>query len=462
MMEIYRIAKCISVLGILLVSLGLQSSQANAQPKSSLPLADLVERSTELREVRPPYKCIGSSPEARYQLRISNGMVVEADLVNEISGYARAAGTTGGYGGRLRVVTTLEDYDDHDPPIPGSLRAHLETAKRNEEPAWIVFDEGLPARGRLLLKRTLRIPSNVTIDGACTDIVLEAPYRSKTMFAYVADGVENVIISRLSMRKIGYVPELYAEAASAIMVNGRFDRVAIISNDLSACGHSCIDITVSPNRPLPTRARISVLYNFIHDNDKAMLFGTYNCPQVDGLNTCDESDGEANRRSQTSMYLTLEGNVFVRTGQRNPRIFGRVTAHILNNLIAFRPLAYADGRFASSYGIFVSNGARALVEGNLVLPLTDERKRALGIWTVGTPGALRVSTDVEGFIRLGPNVILRNAIVSANKPQNVERPDYAYAILPLEALSHEILAMCLLDQAGRSGRRTAARATCER
>jgi len=81
---------------------------------------------------------------------------------------------------------------------------------------------------------------------------------------------------------------------------------------------------------------------------------------------------------------------------------------------------------------------------------------------VGTPGALRVSTDVEGFIRLGPNVILRNAIVSANKPRNVERPDYAYAILPLEALSHETLAMCLLEQAGRSGRRAAARATCER
>lgn len=450
-----------ATLVILLACLVEWPSFVAAQPQADSPVVDYVESAIAAQERQPLHACVGSDPGRRHGLKVENGIIVGTDLISEIGGYAGAAGTTGGQGGRLLTVTTLEDYDAQEPVVPGSLRAHLDTTARNKEPAWIVFGPELPAHGRLVLKRTLRLPSNVTIDGTCTDIAIEAPYHSKTILAYVPDGVQNVIISRLTLRKDGYVPELDPESASAIVVNGRFDRVAIIHNDLSECGHSCIDITVSPNRPLTERSRISVLYNFIHDNDKVILFGTFNCPQVGGLNTCSASDAEANRRTQPSMYLTVEGNVFARTGQRHPRIFGRVAAHVFNNLIAFKPLAYADGRLASSYGIFVSNGARALVEGNLLLPLTNGRYRSLAVWTTGTPGAIRMSTDVEGFIRLGSNLALRRAIVGENRPTEVQQPDYGYEVLPIDKLSREAAVKCLFQRAGRAGGRTWDREICK-
>ncbi|MGD9883618.1 MAG: hypothetical protein AB7F22_09495 [Reyranella sp.] len=449
-------------LAMLLACLVGQSSLVAAQSKAVSAVVGVVETSLASQDSRPVQACVSSEPGTHPGLTVANGIVVGADLIDEIGGYAGAAGTTGGHGGQLLTVTTLEDYGSHEPAIPGSLRNHLDTAQRNKKPAWIVFDRKLPAHARLVLKRTLRVPSNVTVDGSCVDITLEAPYESKTILTYISDGVQNVIISQLAMRKTGYVPESYPEAASTIVVNGRFDRVAIIHNDLSKCGHSCIDITVSPNWPLPERSRISILYNFIHDNDKVMLFGTYNCPQVGGLNTCSEHDSEMNRQTHPSMYLTVEGNVFARTGQRHPRIFGRVTAHVYNNLIAFKPLAYADGRLASSYGIFVSNGARALIESNLLLPLTEKLRQPLAVWTTGTPGAIRMPTDTEGFIRLEQNLVFRRAIARENKPLEVPPPDYGYEVLPMQALQPEDAVKCLFNRAGRGGSQTWHRELCGR
>lgn len=449
-------------LAMLLACLVGRSSLVAAQPNADSAVIGFVEASIASQDSRRVGACVSSEPGTHPRLEVANGIVVSADLIGEIGGYAGAAGTTGGRGGRLLTVTTLDDYGSQEPAIPGSLRNHLDIAQRNKEPAWIVFDRKLPAPARLVLKRTLRVPSNVTIDGSCADITLEAPYQSKTILAYISDGIQNVIISHLAMRKTEYVPESYPEAASAIVVNGRFDRVAIIHNDLSECGHSCIDITVSPNWPLPEQSRISVLYNFIHDNDKVMLFGTYNCPQIDGLNTCSDHDSEMNRQTRPSMYLTVEGNVFARTGQRHPRVFGRVAAHVFNNLVAFKPLAYADGRLAASYGIFVSNGARALIESNLLLPLSDEPRRPLAVWTTGTPGAIRMSTDAEGFIRLGQNLVFRHAIVREDKPLEVPLPGYDYEVLPMHELPPEAAVKCLFHRAGRAGEQVWHRELCRR
>lgn len=57
--------------------------------------------------------------------------------------------TAGGRGGKVYVVTTLEDYDRDDQPIPGSLRAALES----KEPTIILFAVG----GNIELKRRLYI-----------------------------------------------------------------------------------------------------------------------------------------------------------------------------------------------------------------------------------------------------------------------------------------------------------------
>ena len=62
--------------------------------------------------------------------------------------------TPGGRGGKVYVVTTLEDYGRDEEPIPGSLR----TALRAEEPKIIVFAVG----GNLKLKRRLWISQPYT------------------------------------------------------------------------------------------------------------------------------------------------------------------------------------------------------------------------------------------------------------------------------------------------------------
>jgi hypothetical protein len=66
--------------------------------------------------------------------------------------------TPGGRGGKVYVVTTLEDYDKHSPPIPGSFRAAIEA----QGPRIIVFAVG----GNIWLKRNIDINNPyVTIAG---------------------------------------------------------------------------------------------------------------------------------------------------------------------------------------------------------------------------------------------------------------------------------------------------------
>jgi pectate lyase len=66
--------------------------------------------------------------------------------------------TPGGRGGKVYVVTTLEDYEQDQPPIPGSFRAAVEA----EGPRFVVFAVG----GNIYLKRPVRISKPyITIAG---------------------------------------------------------------------------------------------------------------------------------------------------------------------------------------------------------------------------------------------------------------------------------------------------------
>jgi len=415
-------------------------------------LVSLIDAAARSKQLQPVMACNGATAFARPGLTIVNGVVSASETIAEIGGYAGAAGTTGGLGGRLLVVTTMEDYDpSHEQPISGSLRAHIDSAKRDKTPAWIVFSQALGSKARIELKATLRLPSNMTIDGSCSDITLEAPDHKNITFAQIANGVGNVIITRLAMRKSGYVPELHSNSGSAIVVNGDFDRIAILHNDFSACGHSCLDVTVSPGKEIPVSARITVAYNYFRDHDKVMLFGTFDCPQRVGLNTCDRAYFERHKHSAPGLYLTLEGNLFLGTGQRQPRVFGRASAHILNNLVAFHPLVRADGQRQSTYGVFVSNGARALVEENIFAPMGDKPSLRLAVWTVKTRGALQMPADTEGFVRLGRNTLISGALASEYMPAEVGRPEYKYIPLILTGLPLEVALACFEDRAGRAG-----------
>lgn len=415
-----------------------------AWAQGTLPQVLIRELDAKIR--RGTATCLpGTAPQG---LALDNGVVSRAHIVDQIDGYARQAHTTGGLEGGLRTVTTTADNAPGQPVVPGSLRGFLEEAARKRMAMWIVFDPALGSQPHIELLQTLRLPSNLTIDGTCSNVVLEAPSDSRIILAYIESGTTNVIVSGLTFRKTGYLPGS-EDNESAIRVNGAFDRVAILHNDLSACGDGCIDITVSPGKALPPPARITVSYNFVHDHDKVMLFGTFTCPQIRGLNQCDEAYFQANQHQPPVLFLTLHDNVFWRTGQRHPRVFGRVMAHIANNVIGFEAKRQADGQRGSTYGVFVSNAARALVERNVFGPLERSLTgRAFAVWTVKTPGAPRIPTDTEGFVKLRANLTWGGAIAAEDRPALVPAPPYHLGLLRLVVRSPEQAIRCIVHNVG--------------
>ena len=417
-------------------------------------IAHLVDAAVAAKTATPTPVCTGAVGAARWPgLTLKGERVVDATLLGELWGYAQSAKTTGGLGGRLTIVTDPRDYDPrkHEPPIADTLRWAVERATTEKEPAWIVFDPKLPPHTRILVKDALRLPDNITLDGSCSDVTLEALSVVNTILIYT----KNVIIDRLALRKTDYAPEANPDDDSCIRLNGAFDRIAIVHNDVSQCGDGAIDITVSPRRPIPEAARVTVAYNFIHDHDKTMLFGTFDCPGGPDADICDAAYFAANRSKMPGLFLTLDGNLFLRTGQRHPRVYGRVMAHIVNNLVAFQPTARPDGKFGDAYGVFVSNDARALVEHNFFTPVRARRQHPLAVWTVVTPGAERMPGDVEGFVRLADNFAMPPATADEDRPEEVPEPSYAsdagYEIVPLAELGLAAALACLSDRAGRTG-----------
>ncbi len=372
-------------------------------------------------------------------LTLRGRKVINASLLGDIGGYAQEAGTSGGLGGELRIVTSNQDYDTRtgEKPIPGSLRAVLNS--RPDEPRWIVF--ALPKGTSITLKDVLRIPDNVTIDGTCSGVTIQAPPR--TPLIYVFDR-RNIIITRLAFQQTDYVPGRNDDKGqTCLRLNGRVDAVAIVNNDIRRCGDGLLDITVSASKPMPERARITVSYNHFAEHDKVMLFGTFTCGPSSRENTpCDSRDLEHNRRTGPSLFLTLNGNLFEGTVQRHPRVFGQVMAHIVNNVIAYR-----------SYGTFVSNGARALIQGNVYLMTGSPNSLPRAVWTTTTPGSMRMPADVEGFIRAPDNRSPGPSIFGENEPDLVPTPPYSsppslptFARLPLE----EAIA-CIAARVGPDG-----------
>jgi pectate lyase len=372
-------------------------------------------------------------------LRLDQGRVVAADLLDEIGGYAREAGVTGGLRGKLRIVTSDQDYDPSagEKPIPGSLRAALTTGP--EEPRWIVFSLG--QRTTITLKAPLRTPDNVTFDGTCSGVTIQAPMRVALMYIF---DKRNVVIARLNFLQTDYVAGKNDDRGqTCIRLNGLVDAIAIMHNDVRRCGDGLIDITTSPSKPVPERARITIGYNRFAEHDKVMLFGTFTCGPTGRENEpCDARELERNRTSAPGLYLTLNDNLFHGTTQRHPRVFGRVMAHIVRNVIAY-----------SSYGTFVSNGARALIEGNVYLMIGKSSTPQRAVWTTTTAGAMRMLWDVEGFIKARDNRTVGQAIIGENEPSLVDDPPYRQ---PTKFTGFDRLALseaiaCIAARAGPHG-----------
>jgi pectate lyase len=393
--------------------------------------------------LRAAAKCSGSGSENR--LQVEDGKVVRASLLDEVEGYAKSAGATGGLGGKLVVVTSAEDFEpSSNQVIPGSLRAAVNDAIRDRTPAWIVFDESMHSKS-IHLTAPLRLPANITLDGSCSNVTLTG--KVTTLLVYVR--TKNVVIAGLAFRKEDYAAGVPADAGSAIRLGREFDAVAILHNEFSECGDGCVDITSGSRSPVPEIARATVAFNYFHNHDKVMLFGTNNC--VPPNNHCDAAYLEARRTAASpNFFLTLQGNLFLHTGQRHPRVFGQSMAHLQNNFVGFERQPRPDGTKGSGYGTLVSNGARAFVDRNVFVDL-DARKTSFAVWTAGTKGAPYLHYDVKGFIRLGANKSGPSVVVDDHQPGLVSPLPYETEAVPLDALPIESALACVASRAGRAG-----------
>ena len=101
--------------------------------------------------------------------------------------------------------------------------------------------------------------------------------------------------------------------------------------------------------------------------------------------------------------------------------------------------------------VFVADTARALVEHNLFAAVPPRLRLPLAVWTVASPGAMKMPGSVEGFVRLGANSIIGGAVAAAYLPQDVPDPPYNYRTYPFETLPFEKAIACLADRSGRTG-----------
>ena len=189
--------------------------------------------------------------------------------------------TTGGAGGPIVIVTTLDDDG------PGSLRE----AATKTGAFWIRFE----VSGVIALSSPIEVSSDKTIDGRGADITL-------TDGLFIQNGQSNVIINNLKLRN--------APGDLIRLFNGS-DRVWVHHCDLSEGGDGAFDATEAATS-------VTISYTHIFDHDKAMLIGA-GSPEGDG----------------STMRWTGHHNWYEDCVQRLPFIrFG--WAHSFNNLIEWR------------------------------------------------------------------------------------------------------------------------------
>ncbi|WON78268.1 polysaccharide lyase family 1 protein [Serratia sp. UGAL515B_01] len=206
-----------------------------------------------------------------------------------------------------------------------TLREAIEQASDSHEPIWIRFASDMTIK----LNSQIRVPSNVTIDGRDQQVKL-------LDYGLGIYNSENVIVTHLTidgrLRTFSQAINI-ANFSHTIWINhldlSRFsDRLVNVKNGAT-------DVTLSWIR--------------FHDDNKVMLLNN-----ITSNNLFEHYDRDSQAR------VTLHHNYFFNTVQRNPRAqFG--TFHLYNNVLE-------NWDF---YGMSFSLEARALVEGNIFVNLSQ-------------------------------------------------------------------------------------------
>lgn len=331
-----------------------------------------------------------------------------------MAGFAATSGTTGGLFGELILFSSLDDSAPARAPAPGTLRAAVAQAAR-QGGGWIAPSGEVPPEGEIRLSAPLRLPDNTTLDGGCRGTRLLAP---PTGSALTVIGARNVVVTRLEVR--APLENIVSDRPGDCISIGRgADRIWIAFNRFERCGDGQVDVTQSVTLPTPTR--VTVAYNQFAGHDKAVLVATLDCgraPPPEGV-TCPAPllpDWDWAKGVQ----VTLQANLFERTGQRHPRVSGRVYVHALDNLVAYRSFLREDGTNGPAYGVLVGGGGRVLVDHGVFRPAEPAKGWAARV-QIAPPGSAR---EGPGALRLLGAHAPEEAGLAEHRPELVPDPPY--------------------------------------
>jgi len=370
----------------------------------------------------------------------SDGIVENSALVTSIPG--AAAGTTGGLGKPVFTVTSNGDAKPSKthPPNQGSLRWAIEQA-RIANGGWIVFSSAL-AEKTIRLASTLRLPSNLTIDGGCSGVEIIAP---PAITEITITDSENIIITGLSFTKEEYDDKL-DKIGDAIGVTNQFDRVAIVHNNFHRCGDGCVDI-VRKSR-LRTSSRATIAFNRFTRHNKVMLIGTLTCYTAHDAPGCETPLVRIHDELAPHVFVSVVANVFEGTSQRHPKVVSNAMVDLVNNFFTLGPTAYSNGTESAVYGAAAGTGGILIAEGNIFL--NPGKSRQIG---AGSVTAVRSASgggrELDGIVAADNNLTIGAIHVVENEPMLARQfkipPSSSFAVNEDNAAE---LAACLLRITG--------------
>jgi pectate lyase len=370
----------------------------------------------------------------------SNGLVTADPRPSRVEG--DASGVTGGLNRPLYLVTSTEDPDTaRTRGTPGTLRGAVEAARATG--GWIAFDPRLNGQ-TLRLSATLRLPSDITIDGGCGGVTIIAAPRTTS---FLVANATNILIRGLRFTKDPYV-DTVDRANDAIGLTAHFDRIAILHNAFERCGDGCLDIV--PKDPRNTQARVTVAFNHFANHNKVMLVGTLTCYIDRAAPGCDDPLANLSGPMAPFLRLTLQANVFEATAQRQPKVVSNAFVHSVNNLIVLGATRYPNGRDSAVYAGAAATGGILAAEGDIVVNPTGRPRVGAGPVSA-LRGGEEDGRESDGAVALRGNVGIGPVTMQEHRAEVARalRPDAVNFVDPVPDPVR--VAACLLRVAGPGG-----------
>ncbi len=352
-----------------------------------------------------------------------------------------AGDTQGGLGYPLFKVT--DGGDDSAHPAPGTLRHALNDAQAAGG-GWIVFSHDLD--GRVIVPQaTFRLPSNITLDGGCGQVTLEA--RARLTDLTVTDST-NIIIRGLKLTKQPYVDKT-DKTGDAIGLTGFFDRVAIVHNDFRRCGDGCVDI-VRKGR-INAASHATVAFNHFQAHNKVMLIGTLTCYITPNAPGCTDPLAHLDEDAMRPwVRVSITGNYFESTSQRHPKVVSNAYVQSVDNVIVLKPTLYPDGKPSASYGVAAATGGVVDARGDMIVNQEPDTK--LGVGSITLTRRIGGSTrEADGAVNIDDLHLYGPLLAEPFRAELARQMHGASVPTPPASMRPEVLAACVMGLAGAAG-----------